>query len=274
MPDFASTQTQLSKARSARAAVATSASQAAELQRSLTQKLAQLGRTLNPNDSKALQQKQDLENQLKQASSDAQTKQAALENAKEALTAAQGGFAGFSDPRSSVGFLSDQFPFLLFPVRIETRVMSVGSPAQPQLWVRIFPDDCSIDTFENTLSGTELSNAKLYWQAIWRAGGVEGDQRAAWSNLVAAHGSGRASWVVDHYQPTNLTSEPVKTDPSDVILVIPTQIPLPANQAAAISAYWQAVWLADGDNGKVEEALAALQAAVGTATASQLIPSS
>jgi hypothetical protein len=271
MSDFTISQAQLSQARSARVAAAHGASQAAELQRRLTQKLAQLVRTLNPNHPKALQQKTDLENQLKQAAADAQTKRAALQNAKESLAATEEGFASFTDPRRSVGFLSDQFPFLLFPVRIETRFMSSGNPAQPQLWVRIYPDDCSIDTFENTLSATELNNAKLYWQAIWRAGGVEGDQRAAWSNLVAAHGSGRASWIVDHYQPTNLPAEPVKAAADDQILVIPTQTALPAAEAAAISGYWQAVWLADGDNAKVQAALVALQAAVGAATASQLI---
>jgi hypothetical protein len=30
------------------------------------------------------------------------------------------------------------------------------------------------------------------------------DQRAAWRNLVAAHGSGRAGYIVDNYQPSNL----------------------------------------------------------------------
>ena len=48
-------------------------------------------------------------------------------------------------------------PFLLFPVRIETRFRTIAAApgniaaaASHQLWVRIYPDDCSIDTFEPT----------------------------------------------------------------------------------------------------------------------------
>ena len=269
MQDFNTNQTQLAKARAALAVASSASAQAAELQRQLTQQLAQLSRTLNPKDGAGLKQKSALENQLKQATADAQAKQSTLQNARQATTAALEGFATFTDPRANLAALSDALPFLLFPVRVETRFKITGE--QPQLWVRIYPDDCSIDTFEDTFSATELANAKLYWQAIWRAGGIEGDQRAAWSNLVAAHGSGRAAWIVDQYQPLNLAAEPVKTAASDEILVIPTQTTLPAAQATAISTYWQAIWLADGDNTKSQAALTALQSAVGAATASSLI---
>jgi hypothetical protein len=269
--DFNTNQAQLAKARAVLAVASSASAQAAELQRRLTQQLAQLSRTLNPKDRAGLEQKAALENQLEQATADAQAKQAAVQNARQAATAALEGFATFTDPRTNLAALSDALPFLLFPVRVETRFKTSGEPPQSQLWVRIYPDDCSIDTFEDTFSAAELANAKLYWQAIWRAGGIEGDQRAAWSNLVAAHGSGRASWIVDHYQPSNLAAEPVKAAASDEILVIPTQTPLPTAQATAISVYWQAVWLANGDNTKSHAALTALQGAVGAATASDLI---
>src|SRR5207302_4338460 len=154
------------------------------------------------------------------------------------------------------------------PVRIETRF--VNSAEQPQLWVRIYPDDCSIDIFEETLSDPELANAKLFWQGIWRAGGIEADERAAWQGLVGAHGSGRASWIVDHYGPTNLPA-PEKAAASDEILVIPTQTPLGNAEAAAIFAYWQKIWLADGDRAKSDAAQANLKAAVGAARAAKLI---
>ena len=94
---------------------------------------------------------------------------------------------------------------------------------------------------------TELASAKLYWEGIWAAGGRERGERAAWRGLVAAHGTGRASWIVDNYQPTNLAGEPAKAAESDEILVIPTQTPLGAADAGAVGAYWQAVWVADGD---------------------------
>lgn len=153
-------------------------------------------------------------------------------------------FAPFTDPRRFTAELGDSVPFALLPVRLETRFVRVpaGDASRPQLWVRIYPDDCWIDTFEPMLAAAELANAKLYWQRIWRAGGIEADQRAAWSGLVVAHGSGRAGYIVDTYQPVNEPAAPVKANATDVILVIPTQAPLNAVEAAAITAYWQAVW--------------------------------
>src|SRR6202011_5666117 len=132
---------------------------------------------------------------------------------------------------------------------------------QHELLVRIYPDDCSIDTFEPMLSRSELTNIKAYWKNIWRAGGIEAAQRGAWSSLVRAQGSGRAGWLADNYQPLNLSAEPHKTGATDQILVIPTDTPLSAAESGAISAYWLSVWVADGDGAKVSAANAALSAA-------------
>ena len=79
-------------------------------------------------------------------------------------------------------------------------------------------DDCSVDTFEPTLSQAELTNVKNYWMNVWRAGGVENDERGAWRNLVAAHGSGRAGWLADNFSPTPVTPKPTKASTTDVIL--------------------------------------------------------
>ena len=61
---------------------------------------------------------------------------------------------------------------------------------------------------------------------IWRAGGIENDERGAWRSLVRAHGSGRAGWLADNFQPTNLATAPPKAEATDEILVIPTITPL------------------------------------------------
>ena len=39
-------------------------------------------------------------------------------------------------------------PILLLPLRLETRFKQFGSPdgTLHQLWVRVFPDDCAVDT--------------------------------------------------------------------------------------------------------------------------------
>jgi hypothetical protein len=193
-------------------------------------------------------------------------------NARE-VASALAAFTPLTDPRRFASELGDGAPFALLPVRLETRFIrvSAGDASRPQLWVRIYPDDCWIDTFEPMLAAAELVNAKLYWQRIWQAGGIEADQRAAWSGLVAAHGSGRAGYIVDTYAPVNAAAAPVKANATDVILVIPTMRPLDPAEAAAISAYWQAIWLADGDSAQSQAAADALQAAVGNARASTLV---
>jgi hypothetical protein len=211
------------------------------------------------------------EGQLREAKAAAAESSDAAQKANEAAAAAGSAFAEFSDPRRNVGRLSDRSPFALLPVRIETRFADAGTADEPrpQLWVRIYPDDCSIDTFEQALSTTEVANAKVYWDRIWRAGGVEGDERAAWRDLVAAHGSGRAGYIVDTYTPANLAERPTKAKPEDEILVIPAQAPLAAGDAAAITTYWQAVWLA-ATKADLQAAADALDAAVTPARAAEL----
>ena len=110
------------------------------------------------------------------------------------------------DPRRLVERLSADFPVLLFPVRLETRFMAVTNDAgarTEQLWVRIFPDTCSIDSFGADLTQSEVEDAQVYWRAVWAAAGDVDAERAAWRVLVVGHGSGRATWLVASVQPTN-----------------------------------------------------------------------
>jgi hypothetical protein len=185
------------------------------------------------------------------------------------LEAAVEGFAPLSDPRKGVERLDDGFPCLLFPLRLETRFKAIGDGTQ--LWVRVFPDTCLIDTFEPTLSEVELAGARAYWREIWRAGGVEADERAAWRGLVASHGSGRAAWIVDQYRPANEAEAPVKVAETDVILVVSVEAPLPAAERTAVATYWRAHWRADGAAAGEQAALTALVADVGAARAAALV---
>ena len=88
--------------------------------------------------------------------------------------------------------------------------------------------------------------SRTYWMNIWRAGGVENDQRGAWSawSLRTVPGA-PAGWLTTFSR--RISPEPNKAVATDEILVIPTTTPLHAAEAAAISTYWQSVWLADGD---------------------------
>ena len=209
-----------------------------------------------------------------------------LTRANAELARAVAGFGAVNDPRSAAQQLADSAPFVLFPVRLETRFGS-GRPGRepappagvadraaaqdtPQLWVRIYPDDCSIDTFEADLTATELTNVKRYWQAVWRAAGDTGMERAAWADLVAAHGSGRAGYLADTFQPANPGDRPARAAATDEFLVIAAQTALSAAEATAVAQYWTAVWVADTQP-ELDAALAALTAAVGAARATQLV---
>jgi hypothetical protein len=270
---FDDARSDLLAARAAQAEARLARGQALETQRALAAAVERLDARIDPEepDQHALAERAKLEREARRADAALETARGAEQEAKEAAASALAGFVEFTDPRRTIGRLPDRSPLALLPIRIETRFATVGGSgeAKHQLWVRIYPDDCSIDTFEPTLSTTEVANAKRYWMRIWRAGRVEADERAAWRDLVAAHGSGRAGFVVDNYVPTNMPDRPKKTNPQDEILVIPTQTALVAAEAARISAYWQAVWLA-ADDAALQAAAAALVAAVGAARADEL----
>lgn len=273
MQNFSTSQGALKQARDALIAAQAAAFQAAEQRKAVLAARDRLVRQFNLNDQTMVAGDERLAALAKQADENVQATQSEVQRAREVVSAALARFASFSDPRESVKEFSTNSPFVLLPLRLETRfaVVGEGEVTRHQLWVRIYPDDCSIDTFEPMLSTTELANAQRYWLAIWRAGGVEGDERAAWRALVTAHGSGRAGWIVDHYQPTNLAQKPVKVATTDEILVIGTQTPLSSAEASAVATYWQALWLADDDLTKQQAAMTALDAAVGNARAAQLI---
>ncbi len=170
-------------------------------------------------------------------------------------------FKPISDPREQLRRFNPQYPFLLLPLRIETRF----KPEQRQMWLRVYPDDAAVDSFEPTLSETEIKNGRAFWAGMWAAGGNEGQERAAWRALVASHGAGRARWIIQNYGPTS-TNKPTKVNADDVILAIPTDQPLSsATEADALAAYWKAFWLADNDFTKQQAALTTLRGKVGGA---------
>ena len=178
-------------------------------------------------------------------------------------------FENFSDPTKIIEQTSDTFPFLLFPVRIETRFMKKGNA--DELWIRIYPDDCLIDNFQETLSKSEVDDAKLFWVNFWQAGGIEQQQRDAWRPLVANYGSGRATWIYKHYQPVNFTGKPTKAKAEDVILTIATDTALPAAEINEAINFWKAVWLADGDSTKEQAVYQILKTNLGTANAEKIL---
>jgi hypothetical protein len=273
MPEFADLRTQLQQARIEKESARLDLFQANERLEQIKAEKSQLDRVFNPNNPAQVELRQQLEERQTSAAAERDRQAAAYDllgtNEREFFEA----FAPFNDPREQVEQLSDRYPFLLLPVRLETRfkTITIGEQRQNQLWVRVYPDDCAIDTFEATLSEVEVKSARTYWVNRWQAGGVEAQQRGAWRGLVSSHGSGRAAWIVEQYQPLNLSTEPSKAQPTDIILTIETETPLSNPERSATSAYWRAIWLANGDRQSEDSARSVLNAAVGEARASEIV---
>ena len=184
-------------------------------------------------------------------------------------------FVPFSDPRVRVSELSDATPVLLFPVRLEARFKRISSATgsvEHQLWVRIFPDECSVDTFDDTLSETEVDKAKDYWISRWKAGRADNEdvetyvlnqEKGAWRDLMGIFNPGRAYWITQNYRPVDVDAMPVRTSTTERILVIPTQTLPDATTQAALADYWRAIALANGQIEPVNVAFDALRLATG-----------
>lgn len=113
-------------------------------------------------------------------------------------------------PRSTIGGLDDGIPFLLLPVRIETRFINIGR--SHELWVRIYPDDIAIHTHEELLTDQELAAGEKYWKALFDAEKNGGEQKedqkkAAWATLTSMFGSQRSTWIAKQTKPLNWTPD-------------------------------------------------------------------
>ncbi|WP_299891265.1 hypothetical protein [uncultured Ruegeria sp.] len=176
-------------------------------------------------------------------------------------------------PRERISNLNDRIPICLVPLRIETRFKPADETDGDtgQLWVRVYPDDFSVDSFEDTPSDTEAQSARAYWAGIWAAGGVEAQERGAWAVMMAGQGAGRSHWITQAYMPLNEADRP---DPPEngawIVLTIPTRAPLGPAEADALRTYWAATWTAGEDLAAQAAALSALEAATNAARAQEL----
>ncbi len=185
-------------------------------------------------------------------------------------------FLDLSDPREHIANLDDNIPILLLPLRIETRFRTAEPDgrrdSQSELWVRVFPDDFAVDTFEDTLSESELRRLKAYWAGIWAAGGVETDRRGAWKVFAGAVESGRAQWLQSVYFPDGDPPLKVEGAPS-IILAIPTEEVLADPERSQLATFWEAHWRAGDDAAALAAASQVLAAALGEARATALVQS-
>lgn len=266
---------QLAGGRTKRDDAAHAAAQAQEQVNKLKRTRAKLARAVDPQSEADRARLAQLDEQIKRAEAVAARRRAGYAEIADSVAGLYKEFQPFTDPREMIGQLNDTYPILLLPLRIETRFKSAagvpGAAARvPQLWVRVYPDECAVDRFEPVLSEAEIHSAQIFWAEMWAAGGVEDLERSAWRGLVASHGAGRAAWIARAYLPENAVEQPVKTGPDDVILVVASEEALSAADKTAAAAYWTVVWGSDGEAGAVQAAGQALEAAVGAERAGVL----
>jgi hypothetical protein len=127
------------------------------------------------------------------------TSKSDLQATRANLSDLVGTFVLPQSPRQLISQLDDSLPFLLMPVRIETRFMGSGSTRE--LWVRVYPDDIAVHTHEKELSRDDADSGVEYWIQRTIAGSVENPtereqlEKGAWRALANSHGGTRASWI-------------------------------------------------------------------------------
>jgi hypothetical protein len=266
MPEFNDTRSQLNKIRGEAEQLSLSLFHARQRVERLREARKGLERRFDPNNPRHVAESRRLEQEIARTEALSGQLSERLRGVNAGLSRVWESFAPLADPRESIGELSAGYPILLFPLRLETRFKTVriGERERSQLWVRIYPDDCLVDDFEPTPSEMEIDNLWRYWAGVWNAGGDEELWRAAWRNLAASHGPGRAAYLAEIYQP-GLDSDPKPTRAGDdeIYLIIATSEPLDAAEQKLLNEYWEALWRAGDNTEKRQAAFDALSDAAG-----------
>lgn len=168
----------------------------------------------------------EIRRQLAQAGEDAK----AAKNRHSQLS--ERAFAGLGEwlqqtPQQIVERLQDRDPFLMFPVRLETKFAHTAAGGT-ELRVRIWPDDIGIALPPGNLSPAEMAAGKQYWEAravaattptgTPQADDARKNYEGAWATVAQLSGSYRAGWVV------RLT-KPNWDDAKNVPLSLPLHFP-------------------------------------------------
>ncbi|HEX5552942.1 MAG TPA: hypothetical protein VFX43_06795 [Chitinophagaceae bacterium] len=230
--------------------------------KALEKQRAALERQKGDNNEVYLRRRNELDHSIRDEKAIGEQQKEKYKGLQGRVAVAQKDFDLFVDPRRELaaGF-SNEIPFLLFPLRMETRFKAVNR--QAQLWVRVYPDECLVDSFEPLLSRQEVNNAARFWAEYYSAGKpadpahpdaeVTARRQAAWALLVKAHGDGRAAWIAKQLRPDEADSYfPVRL-PQTVILAIAAGSWDPAGQSA-ITGLFKKIWFAGGNDQLVKQA--------------------
>jgi hypothetical protein len=115
-------------------------------------------------------------------------------------------------PDQVIGTCDDAFPFVLLPVRMETKFARTAQGTE--LRVRIFPDDISVARPATPLTDAEIALGRTYWRARVAAhhapadATLRRDYEGAWTRLATSAGPWRAAYVVRATAPSNPSVAP------------------------------------------------------------------
>lgn len=255
MTDFLQVRTQLNQHRTAYEQARQDAFVSDQRIQSLQKELDALNRQQGDNNPVFLQRRGELTVALEREKRRQEGKKATLDRISGQLNEQEKAFEVFIDPRNR---LSEQFsnntPFLLFPLRLETRFKTNDN--QAQLWIRVYPDECMVDGFEPLLSQKEVNNATRFWAEYYAAGksadpanpgeAVLELQKASWALLVKAHGSGRAAWITQQLKPDESLSVFPLRGPKTHILAILTDT-WDSGETTVITKLFKDLWNANGN---------------------------
>lgn len=228
--------------------------------RFLEKELKKLERQKGDNNENYILQRRELETKMAAARRDQAIKQEKYKSLRGRLAEVQQDFDLFVDPRRELSsHFSNDTPFLLFPLRLETRFKTVNE--KRQLWVRVYPDECMVDSFEPLLSRKEVNNAARFWAEYYSAGKPVDpakpdektltQQKAAWALLVKAMGEGRASWVTRQLIPEASSVFPMRGSKTIILAIVADN--WNAAQQTAITGLFKKLWFADKNDQQVQK---------------------
>src|SRR5206468_3514059 len=124
--DFRQIRDELQQARAVKERARADLFQAGEKIKRIEAEQVQLNRIFNPDNLEHSAQRQRLNNLHEETEKQAELERENYSRLSQFERDKFTGFSQFSDPRQTVGQLSDSFPFLLLPVRIETRFKTLN----------------------------------------------------------------------------------------------------------------------------------------------------
>ena len=275
MSDFTTNRNILNKARSGHESARLDLFAINERIKSLERRKAALGRQKNEDNLDNKREETLLTEKINELQGQREQKQSLLAGLKSDLTQVITDYASLTDPRVQLNkHFKNSTPFLLLPTRIETRFKTVQDPRTRreirQLWVRVYPDTCMVDSFDPQLSEQELRNAARFWAEYYAAGEIVDEnnpdpktlelQKAAWAFIVRVEGAGRAAWIVQAGEAKPLPGSifPTRNSDKTIILTIATTDDSILADQVTIFNFFKDLWFA----GKNEEQVTTVKASL------------